>query len=96
MRQRISYEIRTIDHAGDTIDPFFFDGRGAKAKALRVFADYELDGDERAIVLERVTNYISGDDAGSEELEDRDYLVIAVSGDAESLAAGGWQVGLKS
>jgi hypothetical protein len=97
-RERVTqYEIRAIDPNGDVIDAeHVFDGRGSKRRAVSTFADEAKQianrEDVAALILERVE--MVGSDA--EGVEDMDYVVMDVAGDAEALERGGWTIGGKS
>lgn len=81
----VEYEVRTIDQYGDCIEVQHHD---TEAEARATFDATELDEQVRAVAIEKAEKYYDG--SPDRDLHDADYTVLARRGDAEALAAGGW------
>ena len=88
MEKRVRYEIREIDEWGDAIDVVEeFEGRGAKARAVREMESRELLHEEAVgAILERAV-YTGCE---SEGVVDIDYSFVSAAGDREAMTRLGW------
>lgn len=73
----IEYEVRPIDIMGDSTDVIHF---GCATRARRMVESFKSSGEDVAVVLER------------HDLRTDEYEVIALAGDPEALATGGWKL----
>jgi hypothetical protein len=86
------YAIRELDEYGDSIDPDFFSGRGARAAAEKRWAEIKANFDTRTHEEAVAAIFTKRDSKGSdaEGFVDCDETTIDHCGSVDALVAGSW------